>query len=74
MSQRNVERLIGQLLTDEGLRRRFVADPAGLLREMCEQGLELTASEIVALLSTDSTLWDSMPKLIDPRLQKADLK
>lgn len=70
MSQRNVERLIGKLATDEGYRRRFFADPAGALRELVEHGCELTAVEMQALLALDSDALESFAGVIDPRLQK----
>src|SRR5206468_9140545 len=40
MSQRGVERVIGSLATDEGLRRRFRKDPQGVVQELVERGLE----------------------------------
>ena len=38
MSQRNVERVIGLLVTDEGLRHRFLADPKGTLDSLIADG------------------------------------
>ena len=38
MSQRNVEILIGRLLTDEDLRRRFIRDARGTLVVHFEEG------------------------------------
>lgn len=70
MSQRNVERLVGKLATDEGYRRRFFADRAEALRELVEQGCELTTVEMQALLALDSDALESFARGIDPRLQK----
>jgi hypothetical protein len=36
--------------------------------------LELSRSEIAALLNTDRTLWTHAADVVDPRLQKASLK
>ena len=38
MSQRNVELLIGRLLTDEETRRQFMLTPGGAIEEFCRQG------------------------------------
>jgi len=75
VGQRSVEILIGRLVTDEGLRERFIADPRGTLRLAQQQsGLELNATEIDALLCSPVTLWVRLSALLDPRLQKANLK
>jgi hypothetical protein len=47
MSQRDVERALGRLLTDTGFRRDFFRNPA---RTCLEFGLDLAAHEIQALL------------------------
>ena len=41
MSQRNVELLIGRLVTDEELRHRFARAPLETLEAMAERGCEL---------------------------------
>ena len=74
MSQRNVERVIGRLVTDERFRRGFAADPKGTLEELAQSGLELTWCELRALLSIDSRLVQRLADSIDPQLQKADLR
>jgi hypothetical protein len=74
MSQRTVQLLIGQLLTDEELRRRFVQRPAETLTELCDHGAELTRSEVAALVRTDKRLWDATAKRIHPQLQRCSLK
>ena len=72
--QRNIELLIGRLVTDEDFRRSFQQDPRAAL-SVCERcGLALSAVEITALLATDRTLWDRISRELDSRLQKASLK
>ena len=74
MSQKAVQLLIGQLLTDEELRERFSREPDETLGHLREQGVELTAAEIDALLRTDPRLWLSTAKRIDRRLQRCSLR
>lgn len=75
MSQRGVEIAVGQLATDEALRAAFRADPgAALDRIVAASGITLTTAERMALLATDSELWERMANAIDPRLQKLDLR
>jgi hypothetical protein len=66
--------LIGRLITDEQFRGEFLEDPASTLVGLCDRGLELSKTEIAALVSTDPTLWARTASSIDPRLQKASLK
>lgn len=74
MTQRNVEIVIGRLLTDEGFRSAFLADAEGTLKELLARGTDLNHSEIAALLAIDLKLWRRAATQIDPRLQKAQLK
>jgi hypothetical protein len=74
VTQRNVEQLIGRLLTDEEFREAFVADPEQSLRDLLERGTHLTPLEIEALVAIDPTLWGQTANQIDARLQKARLK
>jgi hypothetical protein len=74
MSQVNVERVIGQLVTDEGVRRRFVDDPHAALRQMMECGVELTEGERSALAGLDRRELERFVESIDARLQKTDLR
>ncbi len=53
MTQRTVETLLGRLVTDPLLRRRFTRDPRAVLAELRDQGCELNAVELEALASTD---------------------
>jgi len=72
MTHRNVETVIGRLATDPGLRRRFAVDPARVLRELKEQGIELTNVELDALATTDSGAIRSFAAALDRRIRRAD--
>ena len=72
MTHRNVETLIGRLATDPALRRRFAIDPAAILRELQENGYELTAVEFDALASTDPDAIRVFAESIDRRIRRAD--
>ena len=74
MAQRIIEILIGRLITDEQFRREFLADPEATLLALCDRGLEISRTEIAALLNTDATLWARTADGIDPRLQKVSLR
>jgi hypothetical protein len=74
MSQRNVERIIGRLVTDERFRRRFAEDPPGALGELTRYDCDVTSSELRALASIDPALVERLADSIDPQLQKADLQ
>ena len=73
MSQHCVERIIGLLATDEGLRHRFQNNPQAALREMLSRGLELNECELASLASIDTRAITRFARSIDPRLQKIDL-
>jgi hypothetical protein len=66
--------LVGRLITDEQFRSEFLQDPERILLELCDRGLELSRTEIAALVNTDRTLWARAADAIDPRLQKVSLK
>jgi hypothetical protein len=74
MSQRNVEILIGRLLTDEELRAQFLQAPFETLTALSEQGLELTRGEIDALVQTDVQLWGRVAAKLPSRLQRCSLR
>lgn len=74
MSQRIIEMVIGRLITDEEFRAEFLHDPDGVLRALGECGLELSRTEIAALVNTDPTVWPRAADALDPRLQKVSLK
>jgi hypothetical protein len=73
MSHRSVETIIGKLATDEGLRRRFLADAPAVLDELRGQGWELSPIETGALAALDRTAITAFADAIDRRLQKVDL-
>lgn len=74
MSQRTVQLLIGQIVTDEDLRRRFIERPIETLTALRDQGVDLTAFEIDALARTDDSMWEGMAGRIDPTLQRCTLR
>ena len=73
MTHKSVESVIGKLATDEGFRRRFLEDPPSTLDALRREGWELTAVEIQGLVGIDSRAIDRFARIIDRRLQKADL-
>ena len=73
MAQRTIEILIGRLITDEGFRSEFLKSPEATLKNLSELGLELSRTEIAALVATDPSLWTRAASAIDPRLQKINL-
>jgi hypothetical protein len=73
VTQRNVELVIGRLVTDEAFRARFIRDPAATLIEFVEHGYELTPVEAAALEAIDPRVWTRTAQHIDPRLQKVAL-
>jgi hypothetical protein len=74
VAQRIIEMLIGRLITDEDFRTEFLQNPEKTLISLTEHGLELSRTEVAALVSTDPTLWARAADAIDPRLQKASFK
>ena len=74
MSQKTVQLLIGQIVTDEELRLQFVEQPRETLTALRERGFELTTTEIDALVDTDRQLWNSTAAQIHPRLQRCCLR
>jgi hypothetical protein len=74
VSQRIVEWLIGRLITDETFRAEFLQSPARVLAAARDAGIELSRTEMAALVATDPSLWARTADAVDPRLQKATLK
>lgn len=74
MSQRNVENVIGRLVTDEGFRRRFAAAPRAALRELVARGVELNECELEALAAIDTRQLESFVETVAPSLQKVELQ
>jgi hypothetical protein len=69
---KNVEILLGRLVTDGVLRARFAEGPATFLAELTPT-LELTAVERQALAATDLQALAALADTLDPRLQRAPL-
>jgi hypothetical protein len=74
LAQRIVEMLIGRLITDEQFRSEFLDNPETTLVALSERGLDLSRTEIAALVATDRALWGRAAESLDPRLQKASLQ
>ena len=74
MAQRVIELVIGRLITDEEFRCKFLESPEPTLLALTDRGLDLSRTEVAALLNTDFTLWARTAEGLDPRLQKVSLK
>jgi hypothetical protein len=72
VSQRNIELLIGRLLTDDAFRLEFVRHLTKTLASFIDAGHELTAHEIQALVASSPSFWNDIAAEIDPRLRKVD--
>jgi hypothetical protein len=70
MAHRTIEMLIGRLITDEVFRAEFLLHPEATLLGLRERGLEMSLTEIAALVATDPDLWTRAAEALDPRLQK----
>lgn len=70
MSQKTVAFFIGLLITDEGLRRRFKANPADAILAMDVLGYPLTAIERDVLLALDINGIERVGQQLDPRIRK----
>lgn len=73
VAQRNVEIVIGRLVTDEAFRTAFLEDPAATLMRFVDSGYDLTPLEIAAVIATHVGVWVEAAEQIDPRLQKISL-
>lgn len=73
MAQRIIELVIGRLITDEAFRADFLAAPEATLLDLADRGLDLSRTEIAALISTDPSVWARAAEALDPRLQKVSL-
>ncbi len=74
VAQKNVEMVIGRLVTDEGFRQRFAAAREETLDAAAACGLVLTPTERRALLEVDVDACASFAQRLDPRLQKICLR
>ena len=73
MAQKNVQLIIGQILTDEEFRADFLERPRATLASLRDRGFELTNLEVDALAKTDRRLWQSGAEWIDARIQRCRL-
>ena len=71
MTLKTVQQLVGRLVTDEEYRLNFLSDPVRAVTTLRDQGVELTAAEIDALIRTDRTLWSDAAARIDRDLQRS---
>ena len=76
MSQREVERTLGRLLTDEGFREKFFLDPA---RSCLMLGIQLAPHEVEALLRVPRSMLTTLGARLDDRvcrlhIPKADME
>lgn len=74
MSHRNVQLVIGRLVTDEDLRQRYLRSPHDTLVELSERGWDLSPGEIEALVEVDVHLWTWMAGKLPSRLQRCSLR
>lgn len=65
MSQRDVERTLGRLLTDEGFREEFFLDPA---RSCLMLGIQLAPHEVEALLRVPRSMLATLGAQLDDRI------
>jgi len=68
MSQKAVESLLGRLLTDQVLRRRFYEEPAVTCGQ---EALDVTSREIEAVLVVGESLFEEFAHHLDPRIVRA---
>jgi DNA-binding NarL/FixJ family response regulator len=60
MSQWGLQLVIGKLITDEGFRRHFEERGGECLVRLCERGVDLSETEIAALVEASPQLWSRM--------------
>ncbi len=71
MSQRDVERSLGRLLTDEGFRDNFFRDP---VQACLALGIQLTPHEVEALLRVPRPALASLGARLDDRICRLRLQ
>jgi DNA-binding NarL/FixJ family response regulator len=69
MSHWGVLLVIGKLVADETFRQRFEARALETLAKLCEQGIDLSDTEVAAFLETDPRVWAAFAERIDRRLR-----
>jgi hypothetical protein len=73
MSQRNVEILLGKILTDEDFRRSFFPVQASSFEVAAAYGLELTPVERSALCSLRKRRFEFIAQSLDPRIARSSV-
>ena len=73
MTHRNVETLIGRLITDSQFRRLFLENPRRVLAEFHAHGFELTTVENDALAGMDTVAMKAFAEAVDRRIQRVEL-
>jgi hypothetical protein len=73
MTHRNVETLIGRLITDSQFRRQFLENPRRVLAEYRAHGFELTTVENDALAGMDTQAMKAFADAVDRRIQRVEL-
>ena len=71
MSQRDVERTLGRLLTDAAFRRDFFRNPAHACLEL---GVQLAAHEVEALFRVSPQRLASLAEQLDDRICRLDIE
>jgi DNA-binding NarL/FixJ family response regulator len=69
MSQWGVQIVIGKLVADATFRHRFETSGHETLAKLCEQGIDLSDTEVAAFLDMDRHLWAVVAATIDRRLR-----
>lgn len=73
MSQKNVEILLGKILTDEGFRRSFFPVQPSSFEVAAAHGLELTPVEQSALSRLRLRRFEFLARWLDPRISRSCL-
>jgi hypothetical protein len=74
MTQKNVELVLGRLITDGDFRRSFRKDPSAALEELAESGIDLNPVERRALVGLDSRLFEDVVSALSSRLQRVSFR
>jgi hypothetical protein len=71
MSQRDVERALGRMLTDEGFQQDFFRDPA---RTCLLLGIQLEPQEVEALLRVPRSMLATLGARLDDRICRLNIQ
>ena len=71
MSQRDVEKLLGKILTDDDFRQSFFPVGRHSFEFAASYGLDLTAVETSALSSLRSRPFERLARSLDPRISRS---